>query len=195
MSEHDSTCAPAETEEWRKVVGYEAQYEVSDLGRVRSIPGTVTGIAKSGKRFCVHRVPRIRRTQVSNGYAGLSMHRIGKYKRENVHRLVAAAFIGPCPDGYHVNHKDGDKLNNRAVNLEYVTPAENSKHAMDTGLTCRGERVGNSKMKALGVIELRALYKAGITRTRLSKAYGITLSHTGLLAAGRHWGHLNTKAS
>lgn len=59
----------------------------------------------------------------------------GTYKRGcYVHRLVASAFYGPCPDNKEVNHIDGNPLNNRADNLEYVTRSGNLKHAWATGL-------------------------------------------------------------
>jgi len=46
-----------------------------------------------------------------------------------IHRLVAAAFIGPCPDGQQVHHIDADRANNTRHNLAYVTATENSRHA------------------------------------------------------------------
>ncbi len=50
-------------------------------------------------------------------------------KMSRLHRLVAEAIYGPCPEGSEVNHIDGDKLNNRPENLEYVTHSENMEHA------------------------------------------------------------------
>lgn len=59
-----------------------------------------------------------------------------KNKRCNkrVHRLVAAAFLGESEEGHVVNHKNGDRFDNRVENLEYVTQGENVKHAWDNGL-------------------------------------------------------------
>ena len=59
----------------------------------------------------------------------------GRYRREFVvHALVAIFFIAPFREGLEVNHKDGDKQNNRADNLEWVTHSANVKHAIDNGL-------------------------------------------------------------
>lgn len=54
--------------------------------------------------------------------------------QRKVHHLVAEAVWGPMPEGMQVNHVDGDKLNNNANNLEYVTPTENMQHALRLGL-------------------------------------------------------------
>ena len=59
----------------------------------------------------------------------------GKERRcVRVHRLIMETFEGPCPKGFQVNHRDGDKLNNAHGNLEYVTSTENTHHAYKTGL-------------------------------------------------------------
>jgi hypothetical protein len=69
-----------------------------------------------------------------HGYALVVLCANGKKNNKRVHCLVAESFLGSRPDGKHVNHKDGNKLNNSLNNLEYVTPGENQQHAYDTGL-------------------------------------------------------------
>lgn len=117
---------------WRPVVGFEALYEVSDQGEVRR-----TGKAhKSGKgRGGGARIGRLIKPQPHRGgYLAVQLWRHGKLHRPLLHRVVAAAFLGPCPDGKEVNHVDGVKANNRASNLEYVDRSENMLHAYRTGL-------------------------------------------------------------
>jgi hypothetical protein len=64
-----------------------------------------------------------------------------------IHRAVAETFI-PYEEGkHHINHKDGNKLNNNAYNLEWVTPQENTRHAYDTGLAAAKRGVDNSGSK------------------------------------------------
>lgn len=102
-------------EEWRPIEGYEDLYEVSNLGRVRS-----HGSIRSVKPW--------------NNYCVAKLYRNGNCKTAYVHRLVAKAFI-PNPQNKHfVNHKDGDKRNNHADNLEWCTRQENEIHAWKHGL-------------------------------------------------------------
>lgn len=116
-------------EEWKPVVGYEGIYEVSCLGRICRVlqsPGTVAGTIlkqhKAGRKL---------------DYNYVCLSRNGKLRNHAVHRLVALAFLGPCPSGHNVNHIDGDKGNPTATNLEYVTPERNQQHAVRTGLQSR----------------------------------------------------------
>jgi hypothetical protein len=103
-----------------------------------------------------------------------------------VHRLVALAFLGPCPPGYQVNHKNGVKYDNRIENLEYLTPAENSRHAAEVL-----GRVNASRMTAEQVIAIRAKHAGGGWSLRaLGREYGI--DHTSVLAIvkRRSWQHV-----
>lgn len=102
-------------------------YAVSSFGRVmRTVSGTGTYPGKLLKA-------RITTT----GYVQfVLLNRIHMLS----HRLVAEAFIGPAPEGMHVNHLDGVKCNNHVSNLEYVTPMENIQHAMECGLSRRKKR-------------------------------------------------------
>lgn len=100
-------------EQWRSIPGYERTYEVSSLGRVRSIPRPRT---KGG----------LRKIRVGKrGYPCLTLVQDGKQVTHEVHRLVALAFLGPKPRGALVRHVDGDALRPHADNLAYGTHSEN----------------------------------------------------------------------
>lgn len=106
------------TEEWRPVVGYEGYYEVSSLGRVRSVERGVVNC----NGVCRVRKSKIMKTRVSNrGREGLGLNKNKCQTYQSVHRLVAMAFL-PNPDNLpEVNHKDENPLNNRVDNLEWCT--------------------------------------------------------------------------
>lgn len=99
-------------EEWRTVEGF-PRYEVSNLGRIRS--------------YVSHRRKKIivKPWKINSGYLSIRLNEKETRKGFLVHRLVASCFIGKCPVGYFVNHKDENRMNNRADNLEYLTPKEN----------------------------------------------------------------------
>lgn len=103
---------------WRDVPGFEGKYQVSNLGRVKSLD-RIDSIGR--RRTGVLLKPWKER----NGYRLVSIMSGDKQRRYYVHRLVAETFIGPLPDGYEVNHKDEDKTNNTAGNLEYLTHKDN----------------------------------------------------------------------
>lgn len=121
----DESSAPSE--EWRPVVGYEGLYEVSSCGRVRraSQPGHLN------YRYPAGYVRSVKKT--IGGYPALTLRKDGRDKAFLVHILVAAAFLGPRPAGWHTDHIDGVKRNARLDNLEYVTHAENMRRAQQQG--------------------------------------------------------------
>lgn len=101
--------------QWRPIGGFEGYYEVSSDGQVRSAmrrKGSKGGVLKAGT--------------TKAGYKLVSLWRDGRGLSCNVHRLVAAAFLGPCPPGMEVRHMDGDPANNVATNLRYGTSSENN---------------------------------------------------------------------
>jgi hypothetical protein len=132
---------------WKPCVGYEWNYEVSNLGRVRSI----------GKGI-------ILKTKIDKGgYETIpSMYDINRnVKTVKVHRLVALAFIPNPRNVAQVNHKDGDKLNNRVENLEWCTHKENFIHAKLHGLRPKGEDHGRHKLTWNDVNYIRRVHCKG----------------------------------
>lgn len=102
-------------EKWKDIFGYDGMYQVSDLGRVRSIYSGEWRVLKGGKN--------------SKGYLSVGLCKDSKQKSILVHRLVANAFI-PNSDETKtiINHKDEDKTNNRVDNLEWCTVSYNNTY-------------------------------------------------------------------
>lgn len=117
------------SEEWRPVVGYEGLYEVSDYGRVRSLDRWVT--RGSAHHVQPGRVLRPGTTKGGHQLVALSVN--GVATSLFVHRLVLAAFVGPCPDGMEGLHWDDDKLNNKLTNLRYGTRGDNLRDMVRNG--------------------------------------------------------------
>jgi len=108
---------------WKDIVGYEGMYQVSNLGRVKSL-----NYNRTGKE-------NILSTSKNKGYFNVVLSKKGfKPFTVRTHRLVAEAFIPNPQNKPQVNHIDGNKLNNNIENLEWNTASENQQHAYDTGL-------------------------------------------------------------
>ena len=110
-------------EEWRPVVGWEDLYEVSDQGRVRSSDRTVH--CKNG-RTRRYKGRLLKPQKSGGGYLQVALCRGDKPRRSYIHRLVLAAFAGPCPDGMETRHLNGNPADNRLANLQYGTRSENN---------------------------------------------------------------------
>lgn len=108
-----------------------------------------------------------------------------------VHRLVADAFLGPCPVGHEVNHQNLDKADNRAANLEYVTRSENMLHAAKSGIG-RGARNRQAVLTEADVREIRSRYRhgGGPGYKRLGREYGVSWSNVRSIVTRRTWGWL-----
>jgi hypothetical protein len=134
-------------ENWKPVPGYEGKYEVSDLGKVRSL--------KSGE-------PRLLRPGLcSNGYVSVSLER----KTHLVQHIVAQAFIGPRRKDALVLHNNGDRRDNRSSNLRYGTASENNH---DTTLHER------RKLSIESVKSIRALHGDGVPKVELAERFGVS---------------------
>lgn len=121
-------------EKWEPVNGYESCYLVSNLGRIKTIGRYIKRRWETPifypEKFLVPRIDRY-------GYVKVSLYQNGLIKHTTLHRIVAEAFIKNPLNKKEVNHIDGNKLNNRAVNLEWVTNRENIIHAERNGLRNR----------------------------------------------------------
>jgi hypothetical protein len=108
-------------EEWRPACGFEGFYEVSSSGRVRSLP----------RRNTAGRILRPGVTRYGHQHVSLWVNGVGTSRF--VHQLVAAAFLGPRPEGLQVRHWDGDGSNNSVGNLRYGTQSENEQDKVRHG--------------------------------------------------------------
>ena len=142
-------------EVWKPVKGFEGFYEISNTGRVKSLERISRRNNKPYKKK-----EKILTPIPMGNYLGIQLAINKKHKKRYIHRLVADAFVEPKSD--IVNHKDGNKHNNNANNLEWVTNSENISHAYDNKLNNNyGENSHYCKYPDAIVSEMRRLYKTG----------------------------------
>lgn len=145
-------------EEWLPVAQSQLGYEVSSWGRVRNGAGDiVVGSFNRGYR-------RVK----PDGKHSTNVH---------VHKLVADAFLGVCPEGHEIDHRDGDKANNWRGNLEYVTHTENVRRAAERmrGGPHARENNGRAKLTSDQAAEIRLRYAAGEqNKAALGREYGVS---------------------
>jgi hypothetical protein len=158
-------------ETWKTIPGF-SRYEASTLGRLRSNNYKRTGKTKVLKpALCL------------DGYMKTMLQDDNKkYRSWTVHKFVTLAFYGEKGEGIEVNHKNGNKTDNRIENLEYCTRSHNMKHACRTGLMKpkRGSKNGHSKLTEKQVIEIRKHAKEKgrrYGRDKLAEKYGVSSAH------------------
>lgn len=101
--------------------------------------------------------------------------------------MVAEAFLDKKPDQVWVNHKDANKHNNKASNLEWCTREHNERHAFELGLKFKGSEHPNSKLTEK---QVREIYHASGTKASIAKKYNITAAQVYHIKAKKQWAHL-----
>lgn len=173
-------------ERWLPVVGFEDVYSVSTLGRVRrdlAVPGAVVG--------------RILRPQVCSKYGHLMVHlsHHGELTPSLVHRLVLAAFVGPCPDGCETRHLNGKAGENHLENLSYGTSSENDADKLLHGTSNRGEAHNMAVLTRADVVEIKGLLARGRRQRAIAQMFGICQQQVSKIATGQRWGWLAEAAA
>jgi len=164
---------------WKNVVGYEGVYEVSNLGRFKSLARIV-----KVRDFEYLRKERVRRIKPdAYGYIPVVLQVDGVSKTSKIHIEVAKAFIPNPKKLPEVNHKDGDKGNNCVGNLEWSTRSDNMYHASATGLRHK------VKLNETKVREIRELKKQGMLNREIADIYGVCHQQISRIVRGERWKH------
>jgi DNA-binding transcriptional LysR family regulator len=164
---------PTTREVWRPIDGFDYDYSVSSLGRVRSM---ARGAAKI-------LIPQ----NAGNGYLHVGMRQHGKQVNRLVHRLVLEAFVCLCPDGCEAAHLDGTRTNNTPGNLEWVTRKVNHSHKILHGTSQRGERQAQHKITRDQAARAIEMAQQGHGATFIARALGIPEGATAMLVTGKNW--------
>lgn len=158
---------------WKPIKGYDGFYEVSNLGRVKSLDRI--GIYPDRKVKIKGKI--LAKRIINHGYIGVVLYKDNKNKSISVHRIVAQAFI-ENPNNYNeVNHINLIKDDNRVENLEWCNRSQNMLHAGANGKLSAtkgmfiGSKSSRSKVKEEDVIEMRKLKELGLSSTQIQKIF------------------------
>ena len=123
-------------EQWKDIPGYEGLYQASTLGRIRTCEGKTTSSARFPQRVWKQRIMKQKCAKNAKGREDyrVELWKNGEHKTWLVSRLVAFTWCDGYKDGYTVNHKNGNMLDNRVENLEWLSHKNNIRHGFANGL-------------------------------------------------------------
>lgn len=170
-------------ESWRAVPGFEGCYEVSDLGRVRSLARLDRGRFRPGV---------IRKPSRRGRYLALILTDGPRRETRSVHRLVLEAFRGAAPEGAVACHNNGDAGENRLENLRWDTPAANVRDALTHGTHQGnlGSRKNLAKITPRCVARVREMLALGVSQRQTGHWFGLSQSTISGIATGKLWRHV-----
>ena len=166
--------------------GYEGYYEVSDLGRVKSLER----LKLDGRKI---RGYLLKPSLKSTGYLYITLYKNGKSKQFRINRLVAEAFIPNPLLLPTVNHKDGkNKWDNSVGNLEWATHEYQNRHAYLTGLNKgpQGSKQGNSKLYEEDIPRIFEMRKQGMLQREIGELLNVRSQQISRILNKKRWQHL-----
>jgi hypothetical protein len=173
---------------WKDIKNYEGLYQVSNLGRVRSLDRVV----KHGNRFRNDKGKILSVSVTPEGYPQITLCRDNKKHHVKIHRIVALTFMDKIDETYVVNHKDGNKKNNCLDNLEWVSYSRNVKHALENELSLqRGQTHDSAKLRDIDIPTIKKLRNEyNLNLKTIALIYGVHRVTIGDIINGRTWAHI-----
>ena len=166
---------------WKDIRGYEGLYQVSNLGRVRSLDRIKRGAHYKGKILVL--------SKDKDGYLIVGLHDSKRSNTYRVHRLVAISFIPNPNDLPEVNHIDENKENNNVNNLEWCSTKYNLTYGSRKGAMV-GTKNNHAKLTEDQIKEIRRIYKKGdlqFGQSALGKKYGVSHCQIGNIVKRKSW--------
>lgn len=159
-------------EYWKQVPGYPL-YECSTFGNIRNIKNK--HLLKPAKD--------------KNGYKRVVLCLCGRHKNITVHRVVAITFLENTHNLPQINHKDGDKTNNKLSNLEWCSNYQNIHHAIDNGLiNVKGAKNPNSKLTDKDVKQIKKMFATGkYNKSQLAREFSVSHTLIRYIVEGKNW--------
>lgn len=161
--------------------GYEDSYQISDYGRIFTKRRLIGNQIYYGKEL----IPQL----TKDGYLKVTLCKNGICKKYYLHRLVATNFLENLNNLSQVNHKDGNKLNNKIDNLEWCSKQDNQKHAVKEGLMQHGQDRPSSKLTESQVLEIYKL-KGVLKAQDIANIYNVSKNTICCILRGSKWKYL-----
>jgi hypothetical protein len=178
-------------ETWLPISGYEGIYEVSSLGRVRSLPRIFTRKMPDGSSQSWLTKLKVLRPGTRRGYRYVCLYRDGGKLTHRVHRLVIQAFGGPPPSPDAMCcHGDGNRGHNAPRNLRWGTGKDNAADRLKHGTEAIGERARTAKLTEQDVVNIRRRHSAGASTRLLARDYKISASNAWAVCNNKTWRHI-----
>jgi hypothetical protein len=175
----------ATDEVWRDIPGWEGFYQVSNLGRVRSLDRMVEGRGVIPIRRRRGKV--LKQLRILTGYMAVRLQRDGQSHCVRVHRIVCKVFHGPQPSELHeVAHADGTKDNNAASNLRWATKSENALDRIAIGLPAGSGTTSIEQAKSI-----KRLLGTDLMKKEIAAIVGVSKNVVSQIARGKSWAHLD----
>lgn len=162
----------------------------ADAMPVPSFPGyfaTPGGEVWSTRKF---RPKKLIGAPSRKGYLCVCMHANGRSQSRFIHRIILETFVGPKPSGCECRHNpDPNPSNNRLENLRWGTPQENTDDKVAAGrqADCSGDKNGNSRLSVESVIDIKRLYKSGVSASFLAKSHSVSKTHIQRIVSRSAW--------
>lgn len=178
---------------WKDIFGYEGIYQVSSLGKVKSLSRKRLVNKKTNS---YHLMPeRIMVIKVDkNGYNHITLCKNGLLKTYWLHRIVLKTFVCNPQNLPQINHKNGNKSDNRVENLEWCTSKHNYHEAVKLGLRNNGKvRKKYKNSRSIAQIDNGKIVKTYESRVSALRAFGVKTINVGSpkRSYGYHWKYLN----
>ena len=176
-------------EQWKNIPGYEGVYQVSDHGRIKSLP-----------RPWQKQIRFLNPWLNSTGYRLVDLYNGNNSKpiKHHIHSLVLTAFTGKRPNGMECRHLDGNRQNNQLYNLCWGTASQNQQDRLIHKTDNSGSKQWQAKLTDSNIYKIKQLLKQGrnnnhgpkITYKEIAQIFDVHLSTIGRIANGKTWKHI-----
>ena len=173
-------------EVWRNIPKYEGLYQVSNLGKVRSLDRHVKDSNNERRRFLKG---KLLKHGITNKYQHVTLCIKSEQKTYSVHCLVMLAFKGTPPKDKEVAHNNGVRDDNKLTNLRYATKVENSLDRIEHGTSNKGERHGRTHLTETDVRVIRKISKQFLGK-ELARRYNVSTAVISNILSRKSWVHI-----